>query len=389
MDAADSLSLPVTPLARYRAELARLGWTADPVQEWWRRLDALHAGCSPGARRAAACSGAREATPVRGLYLWGDTGRGKTWLVDLFYKCLPFPEKTRRHFHRFMADVHEDLKVHRDAADPLARVADGLAARARVICFDEFFVSDIADAMILGTLFEKLFARGVTLVATSNVPPRELYRDGLQRARFLPAIEQLERHTDVVHVHGRNRLPAPVAGTRRDLPCAARRCRRRPASPRCSPLPRPRTPTTAAPAGARPRYHRALPRRRRGLVRFRQTSAAGRAARPTTSRSPAVSTPSWSPACRSSRRRDENEARRFIALVDEFYDRSVKLILSAAVPLEALYHGQRLAFEFKRTTAGCRKCARGITWRHPTAPECPASSRPTRRAIHRTREPMT
>ena len=352
MDAADSLSLPVTPLARYRAELARLGWTADPVQEMVAmRLDALHAALlawRPPRRRLFA----RPAplTPVRGLYLWGDTGRGKTWLVDLFYKCLPFPEKTRRHFHRFMADVHEDLKAHRDAADPLARVADGLAARVRVICFDEFFVSDIADAMILGTLFEKLFARGVTLVATSNVPPRELYRDGLQRARFVPAIEQLERHTDVLHVMGetdyRLRLleraeiyhapldPAAEAGLAALFAAAA--------------------PEDTHNHGPLRVLGREIPVRCRadGVAWFDFAAICGGP------RSQAdyieiarsfhtvlvAGVPQFTPET-------ENEARRFIALVDEFYDRSVKLVLSAAVPLEALYRGRRLNFEFKRTAS--------------------------------------
>lgn len=352
MDPADSASLPLTPLARYRAEIARLGWSHDAAQEKIaRRLDDLHAALvsrPPPRRRLFAR--ARPLAPVRGLYLWGDTGRGKTWLVDLFYKCLPFPGKTRRHFHRFMADVHADLREHRAHADPLALVADGIAARVRVICFDELFVSDIADAMILGSLFEKLFARGVTLVATSNVPPDALYKDGLQRARFLPAIGQLKRHTEVVHIGG-------------DVDYRLRLLER--AEIYHQPL------GPAAEAGLAALFEASAPAdtRNRGELRVLGRSI------PMRHRADGVAWFDFEAICGGPRSQadyieiarsfhtvlvsgvpqftaeNENEARRFIALVDEFYDRRVKLILSAAVPLEALYGGRRLAFEFKRTTS--------------------------------------
>src|SRR5690625_5820433 len=120
--------------------------------------------------------------------------------MDNFYESLPFERKMRVHFHRFMRRVHGELKRLAGEKIPLDGVADTLAAEARVICFDEFFVSDITDAMILGTLLKALFARGVTLVATSNIPPADLYRDGLQRARFLPAIDLLQRHCRVLVV---------------------------------------------------------------------------------------------------------------------------------------------------------------------------------------------
>src|SRR5579884_3417208 len=123
-------------------------------------------------------------------------------MMELFFQSLPFPERRRRHFHRFMHDVHADLKRLREVESPLEAVAERLAAEVRVLCFDELFVTDIADAMILGGLFGGLFRRGVTLVATSNVPPGDLYRDGLQRQRFLPTIELIERHVDVVTVAG-------------------------------------------------------------------------------------------------------------------------------------------------------------------------------------------
>jgi cell division protein ZapE len=352
MDAADSASLPVTPLARYRAEIRRLGWQPDPTQEAVaRRLDALYeALVSRPAPRRRLFGKPRPTAPVRGLYLWGDTGRGKTWLVDLFYKCLPFTAKTRRHFHRFMADVHADLRRHREHADPLALVADGLAARAQVICFDEFFVSDIADAMILGTLFEKLFARGVTLVATSNVPPQELYRHGLQRSRFLPAIAQLELHTEVVHVGGETdyRLRLLERAEIYHTPLDA-----------------------AAEAGLAALFAAAAPEdtHNRGPLRV-----LGREI-PVRCRADGVAWFDFAQLCGGPRSQadyieiarsfhsvlvsgvprftadNENEARRFIALVDEFYDRGVKLVLSAEGPPTDLYHGERLAFEFQRTAS--------------------------------------
>jgi cell division protein ZapE len=150
------------------------------------------------ARTARRLGRARE--PERGLYIWGGVGRGKTLLVDSFFDCLPWPRKLRVHFHRFMQRVHGRLAAHSGAKNPLERVADEIAEEALVLCFDEFFVSDIGDAMILAGLVQALFQRGVTLVATSNIPPNDLYRDGLQRARFLPAIALIERHLEVVHL---------------------------------------------------------------------------------------------------------------------------------------------------------------------------------------------
>jgi cell division protein ZapE len=352
MNLADSASLPVTPLARYRAEVQRLGWVHDLAQEdVARRLDELYRTLvSRPPQRRRMFRKARVTAPVRGLYLWGGTGRGKTWLVDLFYKCLPFAEKTRRHFHRFMADVHAELRAHSEHADPLSLVADGLAARARVICFDEFFVSDIADAMILGSLFEKLFARGVTLVATSNVAPAELYKDGLQRGRFLPAIELLERHTEIVHMGGetdyRFRLLERAEIYHTPLGDAAETAM-----------------STLFAAAAPEDTHN------RGPLRVLGREIAVRC------RADGVAWFEFAQICGGPRSQadyieiarsfhsvlvsgvplftteNENEARRFIALVDEFYDRSVKLILSATAPPEALYRGQRLAFEFRRATS--------------------------------------
>jgi len=137
---------------------------------------------------------------VKGIYLWGGVGIGKTYIMDLFYNNLPIKKKLRMHFHAFMRLVHDDLKVHQGEVDPLQAVADDIAKQAMVICFDELFVSDIGDAMLLGRLFDALFKRGITLVSTSNIAPDDLYKNGLQRLRFLPAIALIKKNTKVINI---------------------------------------------------------------------------------------------------------------------------------------------------------------------------------------------
>ena len=191
----------MSPAQRYRRELAAGNLIEDEAQrEAVALLDDLHHRLA-NRRLKRFRPFRRHAGPERGLYLWGGVGRGKTMLMDLFHEGLP-AGKLRMHFHRFMRRVHDDLHELRGSPDPLRRVADGLAERARVLCFDEFFVGDIGDAMILGELLRNLFGRGVTLVATSNVRPSLLYENGLQRRRFLPAIAALEKHTLVHRMDG-------------------------------------------------------------------------------------------------------------------------------------------------------------------------------------------
>ena len=198
----------MTPLERYLAELARGDLQADAAQrrtvDYTQRLyDTLLAdpvACSGLLQRLRNWLNPARATPVRGLYLWGGVGRGKTHIVNALYAALPFPDKMRVHFHSFMQLVHQKLRALGECQDPLVAVAEDLAGGARVICFDEFHVSDITDAMLLARLLETLFARGVTLVATSNIAPDDLYAGGLQREQFLPAIELIKSHTDVIHL---------------------------------------------------------------------------------------------------------------------------------------------------------------------------------------------
>ncbi|MFC1749447.1 cell division protein ZapE [Pseudomonadota bacterium] len=138
--------------------------------------------------------------PMKGLYLWGGVGRGKTYLMDHFYDTLPFPEKQRTHFHSFMQGIHKELKTLAKTPDPLALIAKHLATKIRVLCLDEFHVNDIGDAMLLAGFLEALFENGVTLVTTSNIPPDELYKNGLQRERFLPAIALINKQTETFHL---------------------------------------------------------------------------------------------------------------------------------------------------------------------------------------------
>ncbi len=137
---------------------------------------------------------------VKGLYIHGGVGIGKTFMMDCFYHCIPFPQKMRMHFHQFMQLVHQELKNHQGETDPLQIIAKDFAKKYMLLCFDEFFVSDITDAMLLGRLFKALFSQSVCLVTTSNVAPDDLYKNGLQREQFLPAIAMLKQNTEVLHI---------------------------------------------------------------------------------------------------------------------------------------------------------------------------------------------
>lgn len=193
----------MTPLEHYQADLKRPDFAKDAAQEnAVENLQRLYDDLVAAHNKRNTFLGKlfQSKKPIKGLYFWGGVGRGKTYLMDIFFDALPFTEKMRTHFHRFMKRVHEDLTELKGHKNPLTLIAERIAKEARVICFDEFFVSDIGDAMILGTLFEEIFKRGVSLVATSNIIPDGLYKDGLQRARFLPAIALLKEHTEVINV---------------------------------------------------------------------------------------------------------------------------------------------------------------------------------------------
>jgi cell division protein ZapE len=302
----------------------------------------------------------KRESQIKGLYIYGDVGRGKTMLMDLFFEASPVQRKRRAHFHEFMLDVHE--RVHairqkmklgeRAGEDPIELVAKELAQEAWLLCFDEFHVTDIADAMILGRLFTQLFERGVVVVATSNVRPEELYKDGLNRALFVPFIDMLERHMDVARLSARTdfrleklaamrvwyvpadgaadaalddawrRLSGGHAGEPQDLPLKGRILH--------------------------------VPRAAMGVARFsfrelcEQPLAAAdylRLAREyhtvIADRIPVMTFEA------------RNAAKRFIILIDTLYDMNVKLIASAAAEPDGLFRGDEgfEAQEFKRTAS--------------------------------------
>ena len=294
--------------------------------------------------------GRHPASPEKGLYIWGGVGRGKTWLVDLFYNQLPLQNKQRIHFHHFMRVIHEELSSLRGQPDPLRRVATDLAKNARVLCLDEFIVTDIGDAMILSKLFKTLFQQGVTLVTSSNTRPHDLYRDGIQRSSFLQAIELLKTHTHVMELSGgidyRLRYLAQARVYHTPLGPGVTEALQQEFS---------RLAPEAGQVGGSIRiFQRDIPLLRMAddLAWFDFMALCG----PPRSQNDYLELacrfhtvlisdiPLLGPAL-------DDVARRFLYLLDEFYDRNVKLILSAAGSPESLYQGERLAFDFQRATS--------------------------------------
>jgi len=286
--------------------------------------------------------------PVKGLYIWGEVGRGKTFIMDLFYDELKTQRKKRQHFHRFMHAVHEQLATLKNQQDTLEIVADSIAKDIDIICFDEFFVTDIADAMILGRLFSELFDRGVSLVATSNCEPDALYKDGLQRASFLPAIAALKANTIILKLDGEIDYRLRVLEQ---------------AEIYHSPL------DETADNNLLDYFCKIAPNK---PIKNVSLDIEGRQVH-SKYKADGIVWFEFAEICETERSQNdyielsrefhtilvsnipqldefnENAARRFIALVDEFYDRQVKLIISAAVPLFELYKGKRLTFEIQRT----------------------------------------
>ncbi|CNI11510.1 ATPase [Yersinia intermedia] len=353
---------PTTPTALYQQALAAGDYQPDEVQRRAvARLDTLYqelnqrqsvrpVNTSLRGRlnrligRAAPRASIR---PAQGLYMWGGVGRGKTWLMDLFFHSLPGERKLRLHFHRFMLRVHQELTELQGHENPLEIIADGFKAQTDVLCFDEFFVSDITDAMLLATLLEALFASGITLVATSNISPDNLYHNGLQRARFLPAIELIKQYCDVMNVdagidyrlrtltqanlyltplnpqteQAMDDIFVKLAGKEGDL-APILEVNHRPLPAICS-----------AQGVLAVDFHTLCEEARSqldyiALSKLYHTVLLHNVHRMET--------------------RDENTARRFLALVDEFYERRVKLIIAADVSMFDIYCGERLKFEYQR-----------------------------------------
>lgn len=303
---------------------------------------------------------AKRVQKIEGLYIHGDVGRGKTMLMDLFFDRVPVEQKRRVHFNDFMADVHDRIAAHRTALkngeakgdDPIPPVASAIAREAWVLCFDEFAVTDIADAMILSRLFTALFERGIVLVATSNVAPRDLYRDGLNRDLFLPFVEVLRAHAGVAaldaykdyRLEQLNRMPVYMTplgnGTdaRMDAAWAAASAGRDEAATSVTVKGREIEVEQAAGTAAR--------------FSFDELCAKPLAARDYAALAERFDTflIDQVPVMDKSRR---NEAKRFILLIDTLYDKKRKLIVSAASEPDALYAEDTgtEAFEFRRTAS--------------------------------------
>ena len=352
---------------RYRLLVEKGGIRRDPQQEKVAAaLDGLILEVAQSRLATKSSSlgwlfGSRSSKPpARGLYIHGSVGTGKTMLMDMFFECLPVKAKRRSHFNDFMTDIHDRIDAHRRAVrkgeakgdDPIPPVAKAVAREAKVLCFDEFSVTDIADAMILSRLFTALFAEGVVLVATSNVAPDDLYRDGLNRQLFLPFVEVLKAHTEIVRLNGNidyrqeklARLPVYVTPLGEEADRVMNEA------------------WAAATEGAREAPVEIALKGRSILV----PRAAHRAARFT-----------FAELCQQPHgARDylaiaalfdtifldhvplladahRNEVKRFILLVDVLYDRHVRLFASAAALPDQLYSGRRgtEAFEFARTAS--------------------------------------
>lgn len=347
--------MSLSPQQRYQQDLRQQGFVADDCQaRAVEKLQALHERLiSAGQAKRGLFTrllGNRRAESVPGLYFWGGVGRGKTYLMDSFYESLPFQQKMRVHFHRFMRRVHRDLNRLKGQKNPLQLIAAGIADETRVICFDEFFVSDIGDAMILGGLMEQLFSRGVTLVATSNIMPERLYENGLQRQRFVPVIDLIKTHCEVMNLDGGTdyRLRALTRAQLYHWPFGE-----------------------GAERAMAQTFDSLVPNReevrKQVFIEIEGRDIACRyiaedvvwfdfgalCAGPRSqndyielAREFHAVLVSGVPVMGGER---DDEARRFINMIDEFYDRNVKVAVSAETELPSLYGKGNLSFEFERT----------------------------------------
>ncbi|WP_028779660.1 MULTISPECIES: cell division protein ZapE [Shewanella] len=341
----------LTPWQHYQQDLTREDFSHDPAQEQavkalQRVYDELQRPQKSGWRNWFS---REKNSKVQGLYLWGGVGRGKTYLMDTFFDALPGEQKLRAHFHRFMHRIHRELDELKGTRDPLLVIARQMAQQYRVICFDEFFVSDITDAMLLGTLFEALFKEGVVLVATSNIVPDDLYKNGLQRARFLPAIAEIKANCQVLNVDSgidyrlRTLEQAEIYHHPLDetAECNLQRYFTQLA---------PESEVSETPLEIDGRSI-VIRKQAQGvlLADFRALCDGPRSQRDYMELAQLFHTVLLSGLEQmGAQQTGDDIARRFLALVDEFYERHVKLIISAEVPLEQIYTDGQLSFEFRR-----------------------------------------
>ncbi|MGR9090519.1 MAG: cell division protein ZapE [Gammaproteobacteria bacterium] len=360
-DNADGVAEFLSPQQRYERDLAAGELMPDPAQAYAiAHVERLYRDLGAQAARRGSFldrllrRAEPGATPIRGLYLWGRVGRGKTYIVDTFYDCVRDDRKLRIHFHSFMRRVHGELKQLSHESDPLSIIGRRWASDIRLLCLDEFHVGDITDAMILANLLRALFEHGVTLVATSNEAPSQLYRDGLQRDRFLPAIALLEQRLEIVELAGdldyrlRALEQAGVYYTPHNADVGAQMARRF----------RDIAPEPGMRGGGIDIDGRLIPtvRHADGVVWFDFATLCGGPRATGDYIEIALCHHTIVLSDVPILDRDASDAaRRFINLIDELYDRNVKLIASAAAAPEDLYSGTRLAEPFKRTASRLRE----------------------------------
>ncbi|WP_299790836.1 cell division protein ZapE [uncultured Shewanella sp.] len=345
----------LTPWQHYQQDLSRDDFSHDSAQEQavrslqrvYDELQLLNA--KPGVFGRLTSLLGTKPQAVQGLYLWGGVGRGKTYLMDTFYDSLPGNRKLRAHFHRFMHQIHSELDGLKGQRDPLLIIAKRMSERYQVICFDEFFVSDITDAMLLGTLFQALFKEGVALVATSNIIPDELYRNGLQRARFLPAIALINKHCQVLNVDSGidYRLRTLEQAEIYHFPLDAQ------ADDNLLTYFDKLAPESEVSDADIDVDGRSISIRKQAqgvlLAGFRELCDGPRSQRDYMEIACLYHTVLLSGVEQmGDKQTGDDIARRFLAMVDEFYERNVKLIISAEVSLEEIYSDGLLSFEFRR-----------------------------------------
>lgn len=310
--------------------------TGQPAQvsNWWQKI-----------------TGSRASNDkVSGLYFWGGVGRGKTFLMDIFYQCLPFEEKRRFHFHHFMNQIHLDLKQVSAKTNPLETVARDLASNIKVLCLDEFVITDIADAMIMSGLLKALFKQGVILVTTSNCPPKNLYRDGLQRTRFSPAIDLISEHCQIVNLDGGQDyrlmgLQQTDLYTVPHSPAVLNEVKRY-LSQHVQPI---QLSSESLSINGRELQFQFCSEDT-VWFNFEELCKTNRSQNDYLEIARLFNTLILTDIEQMSHLSDD-VARRFVLLIDVLYDHHVILICSAAVLADQLYLGKRLAFEFERTVS--------------------------------------
>jgi cell division protein ZapE len=349
----------------YEARVAEAGLRSDPAQHaLLPQLEQVRSWLETNAHRKAGLFAGLFAKPLvspKGLYLWGGVGRGKSMLMDMFYAATAIPSKRRVHFHAFMQEIHHGMHTarQRGVEDPLTPVADTITADLRLLAFDEMQITDITDAMIVGRLFEKLFSAGVVVVTTSNRPPQDLYKDGLNRAIFMPFIDMLSAHMNVVELasatdyrqhrlagaqvyfHPAVRAKQAIASIWTDLTGGAM------AHPLILPVNGRKVELPAFANGTARATFWDLCAKPLGPADFLAIAKACRVL--ILEDIPQLSSTNY------------NEAKRFVTLIDALYEARVRLIASAADAPERLYIEGAGSFEFERTASRLREM-QGADW---------------------------